>query len=112
MSRMAIPTMDVVRFKEDDIIVASGPSRLPVSTVFYQLRGFNDHVNDNAKIDNVFAKDLADLYAKGNASGTNVNFLGDDNTTKVPMEKLVEHDFEGKIIDGNYYLIEGVWQKQ
>lgn len=47
MSKMRVPEMDVVRFKESDVIVASG---LEASTIKLTLSGFADSVEGNGRI--------------------------------------------------------------
>jgi len=46
MSKMRVPKMDVVRFKESDVIVASGG--LPN---FIKVAGFNDNISGNGTIE-------------------------------------------------------------
>ena len=46
MGRMTVPTMDVVRFKEDDIIVASGI----VHQKYAFLSGWGDGIDGNATL--------------------------------------------------------------
>ena len=46
MSKMRVPKMDVVRFKESDVIVASGG--LPN---FIKVTGFNDNISGNGTVE-------------------------------------------------------------
>lgn len=102
MSRMAVPTMDVVRFKEDDVIVASGgpmrPLSLPVTVETLTLGGFADGKQHNAFV--IFSdgsKKSADELKKSKAQMWFT--LGEE---KVSAIKLHQHDKKGINLNGDY----------
>lgn len=79
MSKMSKPEMDVVRFKENDIIVASGGG-LPN---FIKITGFNDTIADNGTVEYngvIYNKstysDLIDCLIDNTPFDENVNYQG------------------------------------
>ena len=103
MSRMAIPTMDVVRFKEDDVIVASGgplrPLSLPVTAETLNLEGFGDGKMHNAFIN---FSDGSRKSAMDIRKAEMWFTCGDD--VKVSAKFLHQYDKKknGKILNGDY----------
>ena len=103
--------MDVVRFKEDDVIVASiGPQPVPGPLVFYKLANFNDGIADNATIDGLSISETVTVLKKGEAAETGIYFLANDDKTRVELENLVDHDITGIISNGDYYNDDGLWR--
>ena len=81
MSRMAIPTMDVIRFQQDDIIVASAGPFLPSPEVEKRiLAGFNKGTQNDATMSDdpikAFVKALQITHGS-----LNVFFKYDENDT-------------------------------
>ncbi|MBR3419148.1 MAG: hypothetical protein IKG82_10710 [Oscillospiraceae bacterium] len=94
MNRMAVPTMDVVRFKENDVIVASGP----IDGIL--LAGFNNSTAEDATVNGYHIVDYVNIYKLIN-SHTEVYFRYNGNAA-VSAEDLLDHEETGSLCDGIY----------
>ena len=92
---MTKPEMDVVRFNESDVIVASGIADSFVVT------GASDGISGNMLIDGGTVESFEETLRKTH-SNTNAYFKYKENTP-VHVKDLADHDTEGALGDGTYY---------
>lgn len=101
MSKMAIPTIDVVRFQEDDIIAASAGPFLPKPEVEKLiLAGFNNGAPDDATMNefpiSAFVKALQITHGS-----LNVFFKYDENGA-VRANDLLDYE-ENNVLENGVY---------
>lgn len=105
MSKMTVPTMDVVRFNENDIIVASGgnPTPPPPGPVEYlRLDNFNNGTVGDGLINNKYnIKDYVDLLGIIHEHGLIAHFKYADNAI-VSAEDILANEENFVLMDGDY----------
>ena len=97
MSRMAVPAMEVVRFKENDIIVASGGEP---SIEGILLEGFNNSVSKDATVNGSRILDYVNIYNAIHGH-TEIYFRYNGNAA-VRAEDLLTREENGSLRDGIY----------
>ena len=100
---MTKPEMEVVRFNESDVIVASGED-------FYTLSGFGDTTADNGKINAHSVKEFQDILG---GMGQHTYFQYQQNE-KVRATDLRSQEDSGLLKDGIYVdsgVIEGTAER-
>ena len=100
MSRMAIPTMDVIRFKENDIIVASGgpapePTPLPTPDTLV-LANFNDGTTMDGDPLIYFVRSLERTHGSLNV------FFKYNGSEAVRAVDLLSNEENNTLCDGHY----------
>lgn len=101
MSKMANPSMEVVRFKEKDIIVASGGGNPEPDNTYLHLANFNDGIAGNGTIDNYSINDFINIMIKTHDDANNVLFQYKKNDT-VTLSNLLAEEETRKVYDGDY----------
>lgn len=94
MSRMAVPTMDVVRFKENDVIVASGP----IDGIL--LAGFNNGTAEDATVNGYHIVDYVNIIIA--THGHNEVYFRYNGNEAVNAEQLLVHEEDESLRDGIY----------
>lgn len=97
--KMERPEVDVVRFKESDVIVASGPiPPMPVQTL--DVRGVNDSTANNITLDGV-SVDTYEKLAEKLGGQSNSYFQHNGNRVVHESELFAVEDL-GILADGIY----------
>lgn len=91
---MKTPEVEVVRFSESDVIVAS-----PVVPASYRLSKFYNGTNDDAELNGKNINDVQDILA---GMGEHTYFQYKSNP-KVRATDLHAEEEHGNILDGVYY---------
>ena len=93
MSRMTVPSMEVVRFKEDDIIVASGFEGI-------LLAGFNNGTKEDATVNGYHILDYVNIYKL--IHGHSEVYFRYNGNAAVKAEDLLDHEENKSLHDGIY----------
>ena len=104
MSRMAVPAMEVVRFKEADVIATSGQPVPRRPRAFLQLDNFNDGTTENGKITKFGQTwSVADFIGVLSAGEGHSNFWIQCGETIVAADDLLKHEEDEILANGKYY---------
>lgn len=89
--------MDVIRFKENDIIVASGGEPTVDGII---LAGFNNSVEKDATVNDFHVLDYVNIYIA--IHGHTEVFFRYNGNAAVRAEDLLTHEENGSLCDGLY----------
>ena len=98
MGRMAIPRMDVVRFKEADVLCASGPKPFPIESI--RFAGFNNGTYNDATMNGQSVEGYVS-YLTLTHENSNVYFKYGTND-KVHANDLLTNEENNKLANGDY----------
>ena len=100
MSRMTAPTMEVVRFKENDIIATSGIGG-GISGI--RLSSFNNGTENDAMVNEYHVTDYVGILQLIRLiSGHTDIYFRYDGKEAVNAEELLIHEEDGRLRDGIY----------